>query len=312
MNTIDETEAEQDRQEAAARDAAMDCERDTQAAIEDAAFARQHGGRSFYAYWCWQQDELERGRPERERLEQVAQEQAERDRVEAERIKQEAMARAALEREQRQQAAKEQAAKIWAQKDREHAQRYGPPPAFRFKTRDHWKPETPVQQAALEVATKYPWFGPEDAMGVHFPNMVISGPTGTGKTLLASIVFEDQVDYRPIYITATELVRQFRQKDRPEAVLLAQYGRGEFEAEPWDSELLIVDDVGIGADPYAAQVMCEILDQRMGEELQTVVTTNATDSELATWLGERGYSRLRKGCKWVQLDGRDRRLDPPT
>jgi DNA replication protein DnaC len=109
-------------------------------------------------------------------------------------------------------------------------------------------------------------------------------------------------------------MRKFREKEAKESVLMGRYGDGKDDsADALDRgcEVLIVDDLDVQEGAYAAHIFCEILDRRMGADLCSIFTTNCTAAELRDWLGERGYSRLLNRCKWVALDGDDRRLSDP-
>jgi DNA replication protein DnaC len=200
--------------------------------------------------------------------------------------------------------------------EKAYIERYGPPPAYRTKTYANFKTETPMQQAALEAAEKYPYSGGPE---IDKPlNIVLAGPAGVGKTHIAAAFFNNLWDWNGSteFITATALIRKFREKEVKESVLLARYGEGKDDsADPLDGgcEVLVVDDICAGADVdrYASEIFCEILDRRMGADLLTMFTTNCTRVEMREWLGERGYSRLLNRCKWVALDGDDRRLRDP-
>jgi DNA replication protein DnaC len=208
-----------------------------------------------------------------------------------------------------QQVAQHRAAEVQYAKD--YVQRYGPPPAYRTKTFDNFKAETPKQQAALSAAMDFPYIDPPDYKTKNL-NMVLAGPAGVGKTHLIAAMFTDQQEASGAteFTTATALMRKFREKVAKESVLLARYGDGQDSADALDEgcNTLIVDDFGIEADRYASEIFCEILDRRMGADLATVFTTNSTPDELLEWLGERGYSRLLNRCNWVALDGADHRL----
>jgi DNA replication protein DnaC len=149
-------------------------------------------------------------------------------------------------------------------------------------------------------------------------NIVLAGPAGVGKTHLAAAMFTDhwECNGSTEFITATALIRKFREKVAKESVLLERYVDGKDDrADRLDGgcEVLIVDDIGAGAnaDRYASEIFCEILDRRMGADLCSIFTTNCTRVEMLEWLCERGYSRLLNRCKWVALDGDDRRLRDP-
>lgn len=197
-----------------------------------------------------------------------------------------------------------------AERERRYIERYGPPTGYRAKTFDAFKADTPGQVAALAAVQNYPHSNP-DGEGGWLHNMVLAGPTGTGKTHLIAAMFGNALEWNggPEFITATALLRMFRENGTKESALLARYADGEAGNEAIDDgcRVLIVDDFGIDADAYAARIFCEILDRRTAADLYTVVTTNSTETELKEWLGERGFSRLMYRCKWVPVLGADHR-----
>ena len=199
---------------------------------------------------------------------------------------------------------------------KDYMSRWGPPTAYRAKTFDNFKAETPKQESALEAASAFPYDASDDYDSVVHSNLVLAGPAGVGKTHLAAAIFADKLknENETEFITATTLMRKFREKSVKESTLLARYGDGKKDigdALDEGCKMLIVDDLGVEADAYASQIFCEILDRRIGADLLTVFTTNCTADELRLWLGDRGYSRLRSRCNWIALDGDDHRLRDP-
>jgi DNA replication protein DnaC len=197
---------------------------------------------------------------------------------------------------------------------RTYSERYGPPKSYRTKTLENFIAKTSAQVLALDVASRFPCLGGDDDFCQTHYNLVLTGPVGTGKTHLAAAVFKDRLDADGCseFISATALIRKFREKEAKESVLLARYGDGAASdhTDEFDRgcETLFIDDFGIEADRYASEIFNEILDRRMTSDLMTVVTTNCTEHEILEWLGERGLSRLTYRCKWVALDGEDYRL----
>jgi DNA replication protein DnaC len=202
---------------------------------------------------------------------------------------------------------------------KDYLDRWGPPKAYRFKTFANFKAETPTQKTALQVAEWFPYYGPYDDDDDGQPtylNVVLAGPTGVGKTHLAAALYKGrwENDCSAEFVTASAFIRKFSEKVDKESVLLARYGDDKYEpADRLDNgcNTLVVDDLGRETDIYASRIFCEILDRRMGAELQSIFTTNLTPVEMRTWLGEPGYSRLLNRCLWIDLDGDDRRLRDP-
>ena len=202
-----------------------------------------------------------------------------------------------------------------------YLERWGPPKAYRDKTLANFHPETEQQKIALQIAEWFPFYepfdedAPEDQQQPTCLNVVLAGPVGVGKTHLAGALYDEEwkIHCSAEFVTASAFIRKFREKGQKESGLLARYGEDKYE--PTDEldngcQTLVVDDLGIETDRYAAEIFCEILDRRMGAELRSIFTTNLTSDELQAWLGERGYSRLMNRCIWIELDGVDHRLRP--
>lgn len=189
------------------------------------------------------------------------------------------------------------------------------PRAYWDKSFTNYTATTPAQAAAKDAAEDFPYYGTEAESAAHdyghqHLNMVLAGPCGTGKTHLACGVLRSEDDtYGNVeFISAVELVRKFRDKPASEEQLMRHYGNSQYDKNEAGSSTLFIDDLGADADRYAAQVICEILDRRVGNDAATVITTNATKSEMRELLGERGFSRLMYRCKWVAVLGDDYRM----
>jgi DNA replication protein DnaC len=199
---------------------------------------------------------------------------------------------------------------------KDYLERWGPPKAYREKTLANFKAETPTQKTALQVAEWFPYYGPCDEDDYGQPtclNVVFAGPTGTGKTHLAAALytFKWECHCSAEFVTASAFIRKFREGATKESVLLSRYGDNTYvrvDALDNGCQTLVVDDLGIETDRYAAEIFCEILDRRMGADLGSIFTTNLTPDEMHAWLGDRGYSRLMNRCLWIDLDGDDHRL----
>jgi DNA replication protein DnaC len=130
---------------------------------------------------------------------------------------------------------------------------------------------------------------------------------------LASVVFQIEFDNdcSVVWVSEIDLIRQFTERIASESKLFAKYGDSATDlGDPLDNgcRVLVIDDMGLSTDAYAARIVGEILDRRNRNDLATVVTTNATKAELRAWLGERCYSRLMHRCLWIAVTGPDYRL----
>ena len=77
----------------------------------------------------------------------------------------------------------------------------------------------------------------------------------------------------------------------------------------FNTPLLILDDLGAEkTTDWALQSLYIIINKRLSEELQTIITSNLSLDELRDKIGDRIASRIAGMCKIVKLTGRDRRL----
>jgi len=136
------------------------------------------------------------------------------------------------------------------------------------------------------------------------PNLVLYGPTGTGKThaavAAARLRFDagDEVQFWPV----VELLDGLRPGGDLEV----------WDRAVTDADTLILDDLGASrATDWTDERLYALINRRWLDERPTIVTTNLAPEDLMTAVGERIASRV-LGCGAVVLGvgGPDRRLDP--
>lgn len=148
-------------------------------------------------------------------------------------------------------------------------------------------------------------------------NLVLVGPTGTGKTHLASAMTNYVIRVRRLWAavhTAREIVRMLRATWAKGGYCID--GESYTESDLLDHlgtiSLLAIDEVGqgFGSDGEIGQ-LSEVVDLRYRHELPTVVCSNLAPSELKRALGEPAYDRIREGamvlpCNWSSYRGLNR------
>ncbi len=206
------------------------------------------------------------------------------------------------------------------QKIREWAEKFGPTGKYSQAGFMNFQVTTPEQELARKAAYCWPTHPDDFALPYsqqrQYLNMVFAGLHGTGKTHLMAALFnyESAGEGGPVFIRWRDLVARFRAKDADTGSLYDYYGNGEIG---WPDDMdgdrpdtLMIDDLGVGADAFSADVFGELIDCRETNGRATIVTTNMDRDELMKWLGERAMSRLGSGCHWVRFEGADFRLKP--
>lgn len=140
-------------------------------------------------------------------------------------------------------------------------------------------------------------------------NIVIYGHTGTGKTFLTECVADRLIKNSRVVLFTTafnlnnSLVNYHTTFDSKREDFLQPY---------LNAEVLIIDD--LGSEPLIKNVTKEylylILNERMLNNLPTIITTNLELGEILTNYGERIFSRLmnKKSSICINLEGEDLRL----
>lgn len=119
---------------------------------------------------------------------------------------------------------------------------------------------------------------------------VLRGNTGCGKTHLAVAILQDQKSYFCKFITVPNLLLKIRSSFNG--------GQGtETEEEIINSfveyKTLVLDDLGAEkTSEFSITTLYLILDRRISEERQTIITTNLSQKEIEETFGARIASRL--------------------
>lgn len=150
-------------------------------------------------------------------------------------------------------------------------------------------------QEALEFASAF--HGQED--------VYLWGPCGVGKTHLACAMVREVVAMgkTAIAMKPSQLSRYLRVKEAT-----VQEAR---IAELATADVLLIDELGIGKETdFALQILQEVLDVRADNYRRgLIITSNYSLADFAMKIGEDAIpSRLRKMCRIIKIDGKDRRI----
>lgn len=165
-----------------------------------------------------------------------------------------------------------------------------------------------VARVAPDVLGDYCHARDDVAQLMDRPTMlVLRGNNGPGKTHLASALVNRFCDLgRPArYTTAAdfflELKSTFNQPGRTQMDLIGRYRA---------YELLALDEIEVRSDsPWENNVLRSLIDARYAADLATLILTNKSEQELATYFSNAIRDRLREGgavitCGWPSLRGR--------
>lgn len=138
-------------------------------------------------------------------------------------------------------------------------------------------------------------------------NIFITGPCGTGKTVLACHVAREHifagvpVQYHgfPALIMRLQSIYRDQTKDPfAEAREIARF-----------MGVMVLDDIGAEKlTDYVRQMTYFIINEREQWRLKTIITSNFTLEQLNDFIDPRIASRIAGMCEVLILDGRDRRL----
>jgi DNA replication protein DnaC len=191
------------------------------------------------------------------------------------------------------------------------------PLRFSGKTLAGYDAKTTDQKSALSIACRY-----AASFDEHYAAgrcLIFCGRVGCGKTHLACSILREIIakpfadtatwstaaSHSVKYVTASEFIREIRstwgKRERSEQDAYSRY------AKP---HLLVMDEIGLqfGSESERLQIG-ELIDQRYRSMLPTIVVSNLSKSELPTFLGARGYDRLRENgglmvvCDWASHRG---------
>ena len=146
----------------------------------------------------------------------------------------------------------------------------------------------------------------------NFPsgdNILFYGDTGVGKTFLSNCIAKALLDRANsvLYMSAIDLFECLA--SGREAENLSGIDTPSMESQIFTCDLLIIDDLGTElVNSYTNSRLFHCLNNRLQNNLSTVISTNLTLQELMRTYSERIFSRISSSFKLLKLYGDDIRL----
>lgn len=168
-----------------------------------------------------------------------------------------------------------------------------------YTTFEAWQPNTDRMATVLEFTKGY--------ATTPTGNLIMSGATGTGKTLLANLIASRFVDDEKsvLLVRSSEIHEMVR----------ATWSKSSRETETdvldniISQDLLVIDELGEADLSHNAEMrqadrerLSRIIDGRYTKGLPTVITTNLTKPQIIERLGDRAWDRLQQNAVFIAFD----------
>jgi len=167
---------------------------------------------------------------------------------------------------------------------------------------------TDANRAAFNACNKY--VRTLDEKIAEGRGIVLSGPTGVGKTHLASAIFQNamqRIQVRGSFVVVPAFLDEIRSKYGDN---LNTEGASAFIAGVVNTKLLVLDNLEIrNVTPWVIDTLFNIIDHRYRNLLATIVTTGWTAEQMAEVLEEKIPSRLVQLCEWFHVNEVDWRKE---
>lgn len=168
-----------------------------------------------------------------------------------------------------------------------------------YTTFDAWQATTDRMEMVLGFAKGY--------ATAPTGNLIMSGATGTGKTLLANIIASWFInDEKTVFLLRSSQIHE---------MVRATWSKSSRESETEvldrliNQDLLVIDELGEADLSHNAEMrqadrerLSRIIDGRYTKGLPTIITTNLTKVQLIERLGDRAWDRLQQNAVFVAFD----------
>lgn len=166
------------------------------------------------------------------------------------------------------------------------------PARFQGRTFENFRVTLPAQKRVLNVCRSYARDF-EDRLK-HGGGLIFTGKPGTGKTHLACAIAAQitATGRSVIFTTVIKAIRRVKETYSSGS----KFSERDILNAMVKPDLLILDEVGMqrGTD-HERVILTEIISDRYAELRPTVLISNLTAKEIATYIGERGMSRMEEG-----------------
>lgn len=172
---------------------------------------------------------------------------------------------------------------------------------FRFKKMQSWtfKNDDLSNKKLTAVAHDF-----VDSFSRKCPGLLIFGPVGTGKSYIAAAIANELLDkgFTCYCTTFSTVANEMLEKIDSKQSYIDSLTR---------FDLLVIDDLAAERDTkYMNEVVFDVINSRYLTGKPLIVTTNLSINELQNpqeqnW--QRVISRLKEMCKFIPVDGKDRR-----
>jgi len=144
--------------------------------------------------------------------------------------------------------------------------------------------------------------------GNHHGNLLLIGPTGTGKTHISTAIAKEVISrgFDVLYDSIQNILAAYEQ-DR----FKSGYGPRESVSDKYtECDLLIIDDLGTEfINQFSVSTLYNLINTRQNKGLSTIISTNLSAEELGAKYDSRIQSRI-IGCDYTVLvfDGKNYRI----